>query len=158
VTGGVGDLEPGHCLAAAQHAKVRFGDRANLAPQAIHVVAVEPRRTREQLRRVDEMRRAALVHPDLHVGPALDERPDGAGVVEVDVGQRDRARPLVAERFEQRVHARCRPAVDQHIADLEHAHHALMPELADVNRSYLRAAHPQDKPYIPPLRGRPTRA
>ena len=43
----------------------------------------------DQPRGVDEVRGAALVDPDLEVGPALTSAPGRAGVVEVDVGQQD---------------------------------------------------------------------
>ena len=80
------------------------------------------------------MRRAALVHPHLELGEALDERAGGAGVVEVDVRERQHARALVAERLEQRRDRRAGPAVDQHVADLEHRDHPRVAAVVDVDR------------------------
>ena len=63
-----------------------------VAPEPLHVVAVEPRRAGDELRGVDDVPRAALVDGDHEVRPAAHERAGRAGVVEVDVRQQDRAR------------------------------------------------------------------
>ena len=104
VAGRVGDLERAveQSLAAAQHGQIALGDRNHLAPQAVHVVAVQAAGALDQPRRIEHVPGAPLVDVDLELGPALDERAAGAGVVEMDVGQQQRARSLVAERIEQR--------------------------------------------------------
>ena len=67
----------------AGRGRARLRHRQHLAPQRSSVVAVEAPGAREQLRRVDQVRRAALVHVDLEVGPALARarrwRPRGRG-------------------------------------------------------------------------------
>ena len=96
VAGGVldaeGVLDPG--LAALEHPQVLLRDRDDLAPQPRQALlaAVEPRRARDEPLGVDEVLGAALVDVDRQVGPAAHERARGAGVVEVDVGQQQRAR------------------------------------------------------------------
>ncbi len=55
----------------------------------------------------------------------------------MDVGQQQRARTLVAERLEQPVQARCRPRIDQHIADLPAADHALASEVLEIEHTRL---------------------
>ena len=58
--------------------------------------AVQPRRAREQLRRIDHVRRAALVHVDDGGRHPLEHRAGGAGVIEMDVRQQHR--PHIARR------------------------------------------------------------
>ena len=101
VAGGVldaeGVLDPG--LAALEHPQVLLRDRDDLAPQPRQALlaAVEPRRARDEPLGVDEVLGAALVDVDRQIGPAAHERARGAGVVEVDVGQQQRARALPAD-------------------------------------------------------------
>jgi len=134
VPGGVGDLERPELLAAVQHSHVLLRDGKHRSPQAIHVLTVEPRRAREEPRRIDQVRRAALVHPHLELGEALDERAGSAGVVEVNVCEREDARALLTERVEQRLDRRAGPAVDQDVADLEDGDHARVAAVVDVDR------------------------
>ena len=78
----------------------------------------------------------ALVDVDLQLRPALDQRAAGAGVVEVDVGQQQRAWPPVAERLEQGRQARGRARIDQHVIDLPAADHALATEVHEVDQAH----------------------
>jgi hypothetical protein len=80
--------------------------------------------------------RAALVDPDLEVGPVAHERAGGAGVVEVDVRQQQRARLLVAERVEQRVDAGLGTGIEDHVVDLPRADHVFAALVADVDRAH----------------------
>ena len=135
VPGRVGDLEAGR---AARRRAARA--RSPPAPGDLAPTARPCRRRRAGSRspaaaRVDQVRRAALVHPDLELGEALDERAGGAGVVEVDVRQREHARALVAERLEQRRRrVDAGPAVDQHVADRQTAITPRVPAVVDVDR------------------------
>ena len=114
VAGGVGDAHAEHRLAAAEDLHVGLGHRHDLAPEALHLVAVEALGAGQQLRGVDQVRGAALVDVDLEVGPAPHQRPGRGGVVEVDVGEerppaaaRRRAPPAASR---SRTRARGRPA------------------------------------------------
>ena len=64
-------------------------DRLERAPERVHPVAVQPRGAGQQFRRVDHVRRAALVHVDPDVRHAGQDSARGAGVIEVDVRQQD---------------------------------------------------------------------
>ena len=85
------------------------------------------------------MRGAALVHVHLEVGPAAHQRPGRAGVVEVDVGEQQRPRRVVTERFHQGLHRRLRPRIDEHVADLPAADHPLAAEVTDVDGLHVHA-------------------
>ena len=150
---GVGNMEAVQLLAAVQHADVRRRHGQDLAPEPLHVLAVQPLRACEQSARVDQVRRAPFVHPDLQVGPALDECARRARMVEMDVRQREHAGRRVAELLQQRRHTRRRAAVDQQIVEQEAADQVLVPELADVNRSWLGAVHPSGNPTSPARAG-----
>ena len=89
-----------------RRAHVLLRHRHGLAPAAQPSSPPNRRRRSPQPRRVDHVRRPALVDVDRRVGPAADERARRAGVVEVDVREHDRARGLAAERLEQRLLAR----------------------------------------------------
>ncbi len=78
------------------------------------------------------MGRAALVYVDLEVGPAPHQGAGRGGVVEVDMGQQQRPRALVAERLEEGLQRGLRPRVDQRVADLPAADHVRPPEVHDV--------------------------
>ena len=80
------------------------GHRHDLAPEALHLVAVEALGAGQQLRGVDQVRGAALVDVDLEVGPAPHQGPGRGGVVEVDVGEQ-RA-PAAARRRAPRAGSR----------------------------------------------------
>ena len=125
-------------LAAAQHAQVALRNRDDLAPEPLHVVAVDPRRAVDQLRRVEEVSRAALVDPDLGLRPAPHERAGGAGMIEVDVRQQDRARHALAERGDQRLRAALRPGIDDHVVLRRAADDALAAEVVHVDQLEIR--------------------
>ena len=82
------------------------------------------------------MRGATLVHVDLEVGPARDHRPGRGGVVEVDVGQQDGARLLVADRFEHGRQRGLGAGVNEGAVDLPAADHVRATEVADVDYAH----------------------
>ena len=136
VAGGVGDPHPEHALAAGQRGHVLRRHRQDPAPEVLELVAVEAAGAGQQLRGVDQVRRAALVDVDLEVGPALDHRPGRGGVVEVDVGEQDRPRLLAAELGDQVRQRGLRPRVDQHPVDLPAGDHVGAAEVADVDGAH----------------------
>ena len=79
------------------------------------------------------MRGAAFVDPDLDIGPEAGERARRAGVIEMDVGERDRARAPPPETLEQRRDARGRAGVDQDVADDPRTDHVRPIELKNVD-------------------------
>ena len=104
VAGRVGDVPRAaarrHRLAAAADHQVALRHRRHFTPQAVHRVAVQPRRAVEQLRGVHQVRRAALVHHDLDPGVTAQDRPRRPGVVEVNVREqemRDRGERLAVQ-------------------------------------------------------------
>ena len=86
-------------------------------------------------------------------GQLAHERAGRAGVVEVDVRQQQRARLLVAERVEQRVDARLRAGVDEHVVDLPAADDVLAAEVVDVDWSHRQHATTYD--HASPVPARP---
>jgi hypothetical protein len=73
---------------------------------------------RDEAGRVDEMGRAALVHPDGGVREALGELTDAARVIQMDMGQHDvgelaGGHPERAERRGDRFDGRARSGLDQ---------------------------------------------
>src|SRR5204863_368883 len=82
-------------LAAAQWLQVSLRDWSDLAPEGLHLVAVEPLGARQQLGGIGEVARTELVHVDRQLGPLPRERAGGSGVIEVDVGEQQRAGSLV---------------------------------------------------------------
>ena len=91
VPGRVRDVPAVDRLAAAQHPQRPLGHRHDLAPQAVEVLAVQALGRSDEPGRVGEVLGAALVDPDLDVGPLAHERAGGARVVEVDVREQQRA-------------------------------------------------------------------
>ena len=83
---------------------------------------------------------------DRQVGPAAHERARRARVVEVDVGQQQRARALAAEGGEQRVLAGLRAGIDQQAVDLPAADHVLVAEVLDVDGSHALRRYPHGPP------------
>ena len=136
VAGRVGDAEALDALVAVQHAQVGLGHRHDLAPQAVELLAVQAPRAGHQALGVDHVRRAALVDVDRQLGPAAHERAARAGVVEVDVGQQQRARTLVAEPASSVSTRRLGPGVDEHAADLAAADDAVDPQVLDVELAH----------------------
>ncbi len=98
--------------------KAVLRDRGHAPVEAIEQRAVDARGAVDEPARVDEVARAALVHDHGGVGEVGGEVPDGAGVIEVDVGDDDPAQVGRAESegVERRVHggdARLRSGLDQ---------------------------------------------
>src|SRR5829696_1428061 len=140
-----------HGLAAAQHVHVRLRHRHHLAPQPREplLAAVEPRGAGDEPLRRGHVRRPALVHVDGHVGPAPHQRAGRAGMVEVDVGEQDRARPLVAERLQQRLLRRLRARVDEHPFDVPAADDLLVAQVPGVDRAHGAESYPmRDNPHM----------
>src|SRR5205814_2915558 len=114
---------------------------------------VELRGALHQLGGVDQVRCAALVHVDGETRKAAHERPAGARVVEVDVGEQEGPRFLLAKgprfllakRLEQRVEAARGPRIDDQSVQLVGADHPISTEMHDV---YL-TAHPHRDHTIP---------
>ena len=77
-------------LVACKHGDRLARHGSHLAPQPIHRVAVQPCGARQQLRRIDQVRRARFV--DEHAQPRIvaHERARGARMIEMDVRQQQR--------------------------------------------------------------------
>ena len=90
VARGVLDAEAVHLLAPGERTDAVLGHRHDLAPEPLHRVAVEPRRRCSAASTGRRGGGRPLVHVDLEIRPALDQRAGAAGVVEVDVGQQKR--------------------------------------------------------------------
>ena len=73
---------------------------------------------------------------NLQVRPAPDERAGRACVVEVDVREQQRARGLAAQGVHERVRAGLRTRVDEHVADLPAADHALAAEVLYIDLAH----------------------
>jgi hypothetical protein len=57
-------------------------------------------------------------------------------VIEMYMGEQQRARPFVTERIEQCLKARARAGVDQHVAHLPAPDHALATEVHEVDHAH----------------------
>src|SRR5215211_2680579 len=142
----VGDLEALDRLPSLQPPDPLLRDRSHLAPQPVHVVAVQPRGALQELGRVDQMRCAVLVHVDHELGIAPAEHAGRTGVVEVYVREEQGVRDVVPERIHEGVHASGGPGIDDHTPDLVGADHAIAAQVHDVDWP----AHDY-RPYISPL-------
>src|SRR5207344_3364534 len=126
-----------------QRVEVALRHWRHLTPEALHLVAIEPLGAPQQLGRVGEVRGAALVAVDRQVGPAPDQVPGGAGVVEMDVGEQEGARLHAVQGLDQVLHRAGRAGVDEDAVDLPAADHPLPAEVSDVDEPHpgtLRAA------------------
>ena len=101
-----------------QRHDVRGGHGRDLAPQRQHLIAPETRGAPDQLRRIDQVRRAALVDEDFERRIPADERACHACVIQVHVRQENvrdvgetNAESIQAEL--ERIETRCRPGIDQ---------------------------------------------
>ena len=112
---------------------LRSGTGTTRPQSGLHVLAVETGRARQQPARIDQVRRAARMDVDLEVRIALDERSGGSGMVEVDVGQKQRPGRL-GDPLEQRFHAAFGPRIDDRAAQVPCAYHALAPGLEHVDQ------------------------
>src|SRR5581483_9428740 len=72
-------------LAEGAHAVSR--DRQDGAPQALHVVLIEPRGARNKAGGLHDVRRTALVDVDVDMRMVRDDGPGGAAMVQVNVRQ-----------------------------------------------------------------------
>jgi hypothetical protein len=79
----------GDALAAFQDVDPPGRNGNELAPETVHILAVQAPGTGDELRGVDHVRRAALVHEDIDVGILSHERPGRAGVIEMDMREQD---------------------------------------------------------------------
>ena len=118
----VGDLELAirrlDAFPAGEDPHVGLRHRQEGPPERVHLVAVQPRGAGQQFRRVDHVRRAPLVDVDRDVRVLAQQRAGGAGVIEMDVRQQQRAH--VGDRDagpgecrSQRFQARRRSRIDQ---------------------------------------------
>jgi hypothetical protein len=133
VAGRPGPRDPVGLAGVIQNPHVGRGDRDDPAPQPLHRVAVDARRACDEAAGVDHVPGPVLMDPDLQPGPALDQRAGGARVVEVDVGQQDAPRRLVAELLEQGLDRGLRARVDDVAIDHMGADGLLGPLEADVD-------------------------
>ena len=83
----VRDAEALDSLSTLEHVHVLLGDRRDLAPQRVHLVAVELAGAGEQLRGVDQVPGTALVHVHGQVRETADQHAARARVIEVDMRQ-----------------------------------------------------------------------
>ena len=102
---------------AIQRPDARGRHRHDGAPQPIHVLAVEPGGAGNELRRIDQVSRAALVDEHLDLGIRRQEQPGRARVIEMDVRQQQltdvpNRYPLRARAFEEPVERGRRAGVD----------------------------------------------
>ena len=116
----------------------RLGHGGDLAPQPLHLgLAVEPGGARDEPLRSHEVPGAALVDVHGQPGPAAQERPGAAGVVEVDVGQQDRAwLEAGAQLAEQALQAGGRAGIDEHAVLLPGADRPLPSEVNQVDEGH----------------------
>ena len=143
VAGRVLDPERALDVALAAESTRRFASgTGTISPhsclQAL-VAAVQAPGAGHQPRRVDHVRRAALVHVDRQGRPAAHQRPGHARVVEVDVGEQQRARLGAVQRRQQRLLGHARARIDQHAVDLPAADHLLAPLVQHVDRPHADA-------------------
>jgi len=89
VARGIGHLERSPArldrLAAREDDQAALRHWRDFAPQPVHGRSVQPACALDQLRRIDEVTRAALVHDDTDAGMPPEDRAGGTGVVEMDV-------------------------------------------------------------------------
>src|SRR5205085_11313617 len=99
-----------------QNANAFRSDPGKFPPQLFHLVAVKTSRRGNQLSRIDEMGRAARMHVDRRA--QLREPPGRAGVIEMDVAEKDapnvaRIEPKFAEFVRDVIEGRFRPGVEK---------------------------------------------
>jgi len=105
-------------LTVVQHPHAVGRDREHLAPEAVHIVAVEAGGTGEQPRGVDHVLRPVRVHQELRVRDLAQQGAGRAGVVQVDVRDGDlgdlvRGEAGGADAGEQRVERARRSRLDE---------------------------------------------
>ena len=73
---------------------------------------------------------------DLELGPAPHQSPGGRGVVEVNVGEQQRPRLLIADRLYQRLHRGLRAGVDEGAVNLPAADHMRPSQMHNVDDAH----------------------
>ena len=111
-----------------------LGHGRHLAPEPLHVVAVQARGALQQLRGIHEVGRAALVHVHDQLREAAAEDARRARVVEVDVGQEQRPRLHVAEALQQGLDRGRGAGIHDHAVLLVGADHPVPAEVHHVDR------------------------
>ena len=105
-------------LSPIERAKPIRGHGLHVAPQPVHVLTVQPASARQQLRRIDHVRRAARMDEHVDMRMTLEDRSCRPCMIEMDVREKDLADILKAHRFAferrfQRLKRRRWPRVDQ---------------------------------------------
>jgi hypothetical protein len=86
--------------------------------------------------------RSALVNPYLGAWPSFQQVPGSAGVIKVNVGQKDRSWLLATECFKQRVGASCWARVDDYVTDLPATEDLFAAKVQEIYRAgFCRNAH-----------------
>src|SRR5690348_7343024 len=120
-------------LAAVEHPEISRRHRRHAPPQRLHAITVDALGAREQLGRVDEMRRTFRVYPDLELRKALYERAGRTRVVQVNMREKQRLR-LRGEALQKRLHAAFGARIDDRTPQVPGADHALAVELMNVDQ------------------------
>ena len=103
-------------VAVRQRDDSLLGNRIDSTPHPLHGVAVDARRARPQLRRVDEMADAHLVNRDARLGEMPGQSSRRPGVVEVDMSHDDPVEGFdggISEARKNMLHRRLRARLDQ---------------------------------------------
>src|SRR3989449_10339698 len=74
-------------LATGQSLHVARRHGQDLSPEQIHLCPVQPGSALDQPRRINQVRRPSLMHPDANPGILSHECTGGASVIEVNVGK-----------------------------------------------------------------------
>ncbi len=77
----------GHDVVVFKNSDTLGCDRREFSPEPFHLIAVKTRRRSDQLRRIDQVRRTARVN--VNRGAEFREAPGGAGVIEMDVTEKN---------------------------------------------------------------------
>ena len=121
---GPGASHSADLLPVLDRVQVLLRNRQHLPEQLLQALAEHPPRARHQPRRVGEVPRPEGMDVYRQLWPAGDQRAGGPRVVEVDVGQQQRPRPIVPEPVEQAGKAGARAAVDEHVPAQPRPHRA----------------------------------
>src|SRR5262245_9491369 len=141
-------LEPDHLR--PDDVDVGLGHGHDLAPEPLEVRPVQPARARDQLPRVDEVRRADPGGVNLGVGVLAHEHAGRARVIEVDVREQQmtdvfQGEAALGQPLPKRLGTRRRPAVEERRAlgrvEQIAPDHALVAEVEEIERLDVHAAH-----------------
>ena len=80
------------------------------------------------------MRRSTLVHPHLGVREALEQRPAGPGVIEMNVSQRDDPRRMLLEHGQELLQTGGRTGIDDDVANPPGPDHLRPAEVKQINQ------------------------